>query len=68
MDRYISPQKSTPTKIIESFLGSLELEGSELAIVPLEIGKERISGDRGLEAEDHEAVEVGNGDEKVPRW
>lgn len=35
-----SPQESSPTRIIKDVLSDLEPEGSELAIVPLEVGEE----------------------------
>lgn len=44
-----SPQESIETQIIESVLGSLELEGFDLAIVPLEAGGDGTSGDRSLD-------------------
>lgn len=47
-------------------MSNLELEGSDLIITSLEAVEEGISGDRGPEIEDCEAVEVDNGDEEVP--
>lgn len=58
--------ESSATKIIESVLSNLELEGSDLATAPLKAGKNAISGDRGLETEETEAVEASSEDEEVP--
>lgn len=50
-----------------SVLSRLEPKGSDLAIAYLEASEEAISGDRGFEASDREAVEVDSEDEKVPQ-
>lgn len=61
-------QESIIAKIIWSLLGSLELEGSNASFMPLEGSKEATTNDRGLEAEECEAVEAGSEDNEVPRW
>lgn len=63
----ITLQESTVTQIIGSVLGSLEPEGSDPSFVPLEGSKEATIGDRGLEAEDYEAVKAGSKDNEVPQ-
>lgn len=75
VERSNFPRESSPTNLIENILDILELEGSQLTIVPLEFGKEagisadvveKVLRDRGLEAEDREVMDVDSGDVKVP--
>lgn len=57
--------ESIATKIIDSVLGSLDLEGSDPAIMDLETGKEATSGDR---ASRQRATKLPTGKRRCPKW